>query len=191
MTPLCELAVKYGTDKCSPVHQYTPMYWELLSERRELVRRVMEIGVGSKESMGAGYQPGASLRMWEEFFSNADIYGLDVNRNVLSDAGRVRCLYCDQGSRESLETALQAAGGAGFDLIVDDGSHERWHQILSAVTLAPALAPGGMYVIEDLVAFNLGWFQAEFRFGEFTFMVKECPCERDAHEKAVVIRRDA
>ena len=81
MTPLCELAVKHGTDKCSAKHQLTPLYHELFERRRETVCKVLEIGVGSEQTMWPGYRPGASLRMWAEYFPGAYVYGLDVNSN--------------------------------------------------------------------------------------------------------------
>lgn len=147
MTPLCELARKYGTDKGGEhhiageiCHFYTEVYWTILAERREQVRRVLEIGVNS----------GASLRMWEEFFPNAEIIGLDIVPTTLFNSGRIRCLLADQGSSGSLRYAAALAGGT-FDLIVDDGSHEPFHQLLSMVVLLPFLSPSGQYVVEDMV----------------------------------------
>lgn len=50
MTPLCELAKKYGTDKCSDVHNYTPVYYELLKDKN--FKKVLELGIGSIENLG-------------------------------------------------------------------------------------------------------------------------------------------
>ena len=35
-------------------------------------------------------------------------------------------------------------------MIIDDGSHLPSHQLLSLETLWPALAPGGLYIVEDV-----------------------------------------
>lgn len=146
MTPLCEMARRHGTDKGGNhqthdrwCHEYTPVYWKLLERRREQVRRVLEVGV----------HYGRSLRMWEEFFPNAEIVGLDIYEPHLFNAGRIRCYWADQGNADSLRAAVAAAGGGEFDLIVDDGSHEPHHQVVTANTLLPYLAPGGLLVIED------------------------------------------
>lgn len=40
--------------------------------------------------------------------------------------------------------------GTDFDLIIDDGSHQVEHQILTANTFMPLLGPRGIYVIEDI-----------------------------------------
>lgn len=151
LTPLCEIAKKFGTDKGGwhliagdTCHNYTPQYYELLKDRRESVERVLEIGVNY----------GCSLRMWEEFFPNAEIVGLDCNQLCLFNIGRITSYLADQGSQESLLKAMatisEAQPGPLFDLIVDDGSHETEHQVLSAATLMPFVKPGGYYIIEDL-----------------------------------------
>ena len=151
MTILCELADKYTTDKGGrstvyggvpgdTCHAYTPAYHAMLGDRRGDVRRVLEVGVNA----------GSSLRMWEEYFPQAEVIGLDIRPEVLFTAGRIRCYRADQGSRESLLAAVDQAGGGLFDLMIDDGSHQDAHQILTAETLLPYLAPGGLYVIEDI-----------------------------------------
>ncbi|NQW46655.1 MAG: class I SAM-dependent methyltransferase [Planctomycetes bacterium] len=96
------------------------------------------------------FDAGWTLRMWEEYFPAATIVGLDIRREVLFTAGRVQCHYADQGCRQSLLDAVAAAGGGPFDLIIDDGSHEDHHQITTAEALLPLLAPGGVFVIEDI-----------------------------------------
>ena len=151
MTPLCELARKYQTDKGGEhymyagvmgdtCHAYTPKYWDLFKDRIADVKYVLEIGINS----------GASLQMWEEFFPNAKIIGLDINTGTLFNKDRIRCFFADQNNRASLLHAMAQAGPQLYDLIVDDGSHELSHQVLSANVLLPYLAVGGMYVIEDI-----------------------------------------
>ena len=152
MTPLCELADKYQTDKggkstiyggCpgDTCHAYTPAYFLLFAGRQNEVRRVLEIGVNA----------GSSLRMWEEFFPHAKISGFDILPHVLFNAGRIRCYQADQSSAASLLDAVhRIATLPEFDLIVDDGSHELQHQLITMTTLLPFLSKGGIYVIEDV-----------------------------------------
>lgn len=151
MTPLCEIAKKFGTDKGGKhliagetCHEYTTIYDQLLGARRNEIKRVLEIGVNY----------GCSLRMWEEYFPNAEIIGLDCNAGCLFNTGRIRCFAADQNSEESLFNALMHAGNGKavgeYDLIVDDGSHITSHQQVSANYLLQYLAPKGLYVIEDI-----------------------------------------
>lgn len=149
MTPLCELARKHGTDKGGwhqthgqYCHEYTPVYHLLFGHRRDSVKRVLEVGV----------HYGRSLRMWEKYFPNARIFGIDNHRPHLFNEGRIRCEWADQGDQGTLfevAEAFDAAGSPDFDLIIDDGSHDPQHQAITATTLLPYLAPGGVYVIED------------------------------------------
>lgn len=151
MTLLCELADKHQTDKGGrdttyggvpgdTCHNYTPAYHAMFGERRGDVRRVLEVGVNA----------GSSLRMWEEYFPLAQIVGFDIRRDVLFSSGRISCHYADQGNPFSLLSAVEVSGDGPFDLIIDDGSHEGAHQILTAETLLPFMAAGGVYVIEDI-----------------------------------------
>jgi len=148
LTPLCKLARYFQTDKGGwhlhagdTCHNYTPAYYELFKDRQQTVKRVLEIGVNY----------GPSLRMWREFFPNAEIVGLDCNEQCLFNDGRIRCFAADQGNAESLLDAMERAGiNDRYDLIIDDGSHFPAHQLLSAQVLMPFLEFDGVYVIEDI-----------------------------------------
>lgn len=151
LTELCLLAKKHETDKggrhwrygggdSDTCHEYTTVYSDLFAHRRHEVRAVMEIGVNA----------GCSLRMWEEYFPNARIIGVDCEKHTLFNAGRIACYQADQNNPAQLRGVLVCAGAGPYDLIVDDGSHELEHQITSMATLLPALALDGVYVIEDL-----------------------------------------
>lgn len=148
-TPLCELALKYRTDKVKDVyHDYTPFYFEILKSLK--VRRLLEIGIGTPVTMTyRDYLAGASLRMWAEFLPEAEIFGLDIDGLALINEGRIHSLQCDQGNNNALRAAAEKFGG-NFDLIIDDGSHVPYHQVLSVRTLWPFLSPGGIFVIEDV-----------------------------------------
>lgn len=148
MTPLCELAKKYGTDKFP---WYTPFYHLLLGQRNDICR-VLEIGIGTPEAMKhvTGYKPGASLRMWRDYFSRAQVYGLDVDARVLFSEERIKTAQADQSDPAALYRAVWPFTSSDFDLIVDDGSHDPEHQVTTFNTLFPLVAEGGLYIIEDV-----------------------------------------
>lgn len=152
MTRLCELAEKYGSDKTPSIfHGYTPFYDELLKDRD--VKRVLEIGIGNVACMNhvKDYKPGASLRMWRDYFPEAKIFGADNDSGVLfNDTLHIYTLWCDQSSERSLVDMAGVLGG-NFDLILDDGSHVLEHQALTSNTLIPKLlSRTGVYIIEDV-----------------------------------------
>jgi len=141
-TSLCQLAAWYGLDR-TPLrgHDYTPTYYELFDTRqRMLVRKVMEIGIAH----------GWGLLLWREWFPNAEIYGIDANHEFMKNMERIRSYVANQGSEGDMRNAAAWAGD-GFDLIMDDASHEPAHQISSAHIMFPLLRPGGWYVIEDVI----------------------------------------
>jgi hypothetical protein len=140
MTPLCELALKYGTDKYP---WYTLFYEALLRDRRNSIARVLEIGIGTPEAMAhvPGYRPGASLRMWRDYFPNAEIFGVDIDERALFSEDRIKTVW---GSQDQVQSV------GGVDLVIDDASHCPEDQINSASVLFPQLKPGSLYIIEDI-----------------------------------------
>lgn len=147
MSLLNELGVKYRTDKASHGkrgeqgngHNYLATYERHLPADRQSVRRVLEIGV----------KRGASLRMWQDYFPNAQIYGLDIAEKALAVTGpRIAVHLVDQSDVQALEAFAEKFGP--FDLVVEDGSHIWSHQIASLQVLLKHMATGGRYIVEDL-----------------------------------------
>jgi hypothetical protein len=154
MTELCELAIKYRTDKVGEfMHHYTPVYDKLFGYRRNEIKKVLEIGIGYDNSSGMAhinnYKGGASLRMWEEYFPNAEIFGADIREDALINEGRIKSFYVDQSIPQSVEE-LKVKVGNDFDIIIDDGSHRPDHYIMTAGILLPILKQDGIYIIEDV-----------------------------------------
>jgi hypothetical protein len=150
--PLTKLAVKYLTDKCPQIkHPFTPVYYELLKDKRESTKKVLEIGIGYREMAlkWRDYMTGASLLMWREFFPNARIYGIDILPNALYKDERIDSFICDQTSKSDLSSLIQKIG-ADIDLIVDDGSHKTNDQIVSCQILMPLVNRDVIYIIEDV-----------------------------------------
>lgn len=156
---LCTLAEMYGVDKCPAInHTYTPAYDKLLSQFRDSVKLFLEIGIGNvplmKPIVGEAYRPGASLRMWRDYFQNSQIVGCDILESVLFQDERIQTFYVDQSSESSLTTfALNNLKRLGdyADIILDDGSHIDSHQKLTFRTLWRHVRPnGGIYIIEDI-----------------------------------------
>jgi predicted O-methyltransferase YrrM len=138
-TPLCNLAEKYACDKTPSIrHTYTSFYHHLLSNLP--IRRVFEIGVAG----------GASMRMWRDYFPEAEIFGIDNDPVHIFQDERIHTALCDASHLEKLASIAEEFGG-NYDLIIDDGSHYPDHQINSFKTLLPFLAPSGVYIIEDVL----------------------------------------
>lgn len=162
LNSLCEA---YGSDKGAigteghpytwAPHSYADWYERHLGHCRDGVRAVFECGLGTNNpdtpsSMGERGKPGASLRVWRDYFPNAEIYGADVDRGSLFQDERIRTFYVDQTNAAEVDELWRQVGDVQFDLFIDDGLHEGD----AAVTLLKGslhkVKPGGLYVIEDV-----------------------------------------
>ena len=153
-TPLCHLAEKHFTDKGPKFHGYTKHYYNVITNymKPEEVKVVGEIGighVGCMQHLSGKYRPGASLRMWREFFPNAHIYGFDIKHELFFMEDRISCIYMDQGDVKSMAYAF-ASVGKPYDIIVDDGSHDLMHQLNTKEYAGDHLREGGLLIIEDI-----------------------------------------
>lgn len=139
------LAIKHRVDKWGE-HWYALHYDRHFSPFRHRPINLLEIGIGGYENPSGG---GQSLRMWDEYFSSALIYGIDIYDKSPHAQGRIRTR---QGSQDDPGFLRKVAGevDAGFDIVIDDGSHVNQHVITSFATLFPLLNDGGLYAIEDL-----------------------------------------
>ena len=145
MTELCDIAFKYGTDKCPQIkHHFTEFYHEMFKDRRETVKKVVEIGIGlfpTKNTIGA------SLYMWRDYFPNAMIYGADIDPSLLFTDERIETIWCDQTNAEDLRRLISIVGN-DVDLFIDDGLHTPASQGFTCTTIMPLLE-NPIYVVED------------------------------------------
>jgi hypothetical protein len=137
---LKDLAIKFGSDKAE--HGYCEFYERSLPKNP---KKILEIGVLN----------GASLRMWREYFPDAEIYGLDLFENKVSKkweienafddeygVGKIKVIMGNQCNWEILEQLRNL----DFDIIIDDGSHNSRDQMISFF----GLYNGKHYFIEDI-----------------------------------------
>jgi len=153
------LAWKHGTDKRE--HGYMEFYQSHFSSLRRKKLNILEIGVGGRDDPKSG---GASLRMWQEYFSNSLIYGIDIfDKSSLEDK-RMKIFQGNQNEPAFLKKVAAQVGP--LHIIIDDGSHINEHVITSFQTLCPYLQNGGSYVIEDTQTSYLPRKGGNFRKGE-------------------------
>lgn len=136
---LDEIGIRMGTDKSSKRHNFLETYERHVGRLCSSASAVLEIGVFN----------GASLRMWEEFFPNAQIVGVDIKPDKAEhQAGRICIEIGNAGSTQFLRTIGERHGP--FDLILDDGSHLWDHQQSAFREFWPFLKPDGVFIIEDI-----------------------------------------
>ena len=121
-------------------HTYIDEYAHLLEPYRTKNSTIMEIGVAH----------GESLQMWNEYFTDVKIYGVDI---TFQDAAHLigDPAYTLIEEDASSEAILKYLNGVVFDVIIDDGSHKFEHQVASFNLLKNKMNAGGIYVIEDIL----------------------------------------
>ena len=128
----------YHGDK-GTAHTYIDEYEKLLAPYRN-GSTIMEIGL----------YHGESLRMWEDYFTNSTIIGVDINPNTIQnliDEGTHNIIISDATKLEFLSHITDHT----FDVIIDDGSHILEDQINSFNLLRDKMNSGGLYIIEDII----------------------------------------
>lgn len=183
---LNELCDKYGSDKGSlldsspyypwPPHNYTKVYASLFANIKNDSLIVFECGLGTnnpniKSSMNVNGKPGASLRVWRDFFPNATIYGADIDRDILFSEDRIITGYMDQTNFASVAKFWEVHD-VSPDIVIDDGLHEFHAGISLFENSFDRLTKDGIYIIEDMVPEDIEKYKNYFNRTSFnTFFI--------------------
>ena len=121
----------YGSDKGgrNNHHNYAQYYSEIFSNKKDKIQNFLEIGLGSNNpevpsNMGLDGKPLASLRAWRDYFKNANIYGADIDKNILKNEEGIKTFYVDQTDPTTIKEMFRDIGISKFDIILEDGLHE-------------------------------------------------------------------
>jgi hypothetical protein len=108
------------------------VYEPLFAPLRDKHIRLVELGLLYPKNQTS------SLEIWRAFFPKAMVMGMDIQPVYGAIQG-------DAGKREDLMKL-----GTGFDIVIDDASHDSQDQQIALGFLAKHMNPGGIYCIEDL-----------------------------------------
>ena len=160
------IGIKHHTDKCSMIHNYLGKYEFFLQCFRNQPIRLLELGI---------FQ-GASLRMWQEYFPHAEIFGVDIREGCSQyEDERIHIIQTDLSNVDAVIRLKDIRP----QIIIDDASHIVSHQLLALFTLFDVLPSGGVYILEDLeTSLNPEQFEDAYR---------DCPL--DAYEVCSRIAR--
>lgn len=137
---LAEIGADLDTDKTLSMG-YLENYERHMGHLRDAPVRLLELGVFH----------GGSLLMWNEYFAQGEITGLDLQPNPLAEMPpRVKFYQGSQDDAALLNRVGSECAPQGFDIIIDDASHIGTLTRASFLNLFDRhLKPGGLYVIED------------------------------------------
>ena len=151
------IGIKFNTDKSSTWkgvdkdqqgvlgHDYLRKYEFFLRNFLKVKNfKMLELGAGPGKNIGA------SARVWNKYFSNAEnISVVDIQEKVstLSEIDpKVHPIHGDLGQIKF----LNSLSDNNYHFIIDDASHFWEHQVIAFENLFGSLLPGGVYICEDI-----------------------------------------
>ncbi len=158
---LIDIHTKFNTDK-GIAHNYIKKYDELFEKIRLNEMNILEIGVLF----------GNSLKMWEHYFENSIIYGIDnfsqgdgnefhdykiINgeqiSNDLSKHDRIKFYNISCEDEENIKTIFQ---NIKLDIIIDDAKHTLEQQMNNYRIFNSFLNEQSIYICEDVQSLDNG-----------------------------------
>lgn len=189
ISSLCRLMRAAGSDKALSWHNYTPLYFYILSSFIRSADTLVEIGIGTNNpslpsSMGVYGIPRASLRAWQSHF-NTRVVGGDVDRDILFTAPGIDTLFVDQLTPTTIEQFIEDTKSEHMFLI-DDGLHtfEANRNVLEAAIKHSSFY---VFVIEDIMERDVELWKAHLSsIGHYFIMVK-IPHETNLNDNRLIV----
>ena len=172
-------------------HNYTDLYYFLFSNQRKSIKKVFELGIGTNkvfnDKLKRKSMPGASLRVWKEFFFKAKIYGADIDEKTLFQEERIKTFLVDQFSQESIKKMWQKINLKEFDLIIDDGCHQFEGTINFFLNSIKFLSQNGFYIVEDIFYKDKDKYINFFEKKRFNFFFIELSSQNNSKDNNLLI----
>lgn len=193
---LTDLMNKYGSDKGGKNlhHNYSEFYSEIFYHNRKKIKNFLEIGLGTNNinlpsNMGEDGKPLASLRAWKDFFENANIYGADIDKDILKDEERIKTFYVDQTNPKTIKEMFEKMNVKKFDVILEDGLHEFNANICFFENAIDYLSDDGIYIIEDVYFKDQEKFIKYFENTNYLYSVTDIYHKQNIANNCIIIVR--
>ena len=143
-----EIVDNSRTDK-NTIHSYLPLYQQLLISKKETAKNVLEVGIYN----------GGSIKLWSDFFINANVYGLDImNINNVSEHIKnkekiILHTSCDAYNKDFFITHFLNKN-IKCDFMLDDGPHTLESMIQFIQLYSQIMTDDGILIIEDVQSWD-------------------------------------
>jgi SAM-dependent methyltransferase len=191
---LTDLMNLFGSDKGgrNNHHNFASYYSEIFFHKRNDIKNFLEIGLGTNDTsvlsnMGSNGIPLASLRAWRDYFKNANIYGADIDKNILKNEDRIETFYVDQTDPITIKEMFKNIGEKKFDIILEDGLHEYNANICFFENAIEYLEPNGTYIIEDVYYKDQDKFIKYFENKKYNFSIIDIFHEKNIANNCLII----
>ena len=177
---LTNLMNKYGSDKGGKNnhHNYSLFYSEIFGTKRKLIKNFLEVGLGTNNisipsNMGESGKPLASLMAWRDYFPNANIFGADIDNEILKNDTRIKTCFVDQTDPATISDMFKNFGVDKYDIIIEDGLHEYNANITFFENSISYLSNDGIFIIEDIYYKDIKKFKKYFSNTNYNFSIIE------------------
>lgn len=191
---LTDLMDHYGSDKggLKKNHNYSDYYQTIFFDKRENIKNILEVGLGTNNirlpsNMGLQGKPLASLRAWRDYFPNANVYGADIDKEILKNEDKIKTYYVDQTSVISISELFKNIGSVNFDIIIDDGLHEYNANICLFENSFKFLNKQGYYIIEDVSYKDKSKFFEYFLNSNYNFSIIDIFHKNNISDNCLII----
>ena len=133
---------RFISDKFSEAHDYIPaVYDKYFLDIRETAKTILEVGIKS----------GSSLLLWNDYFTNARVIGLDINASSQFNKpeNQFKDIFCIIGDAYSPNVMDMIP--YDIDVAIDDGSHMIDDILFFIDNYLPRVKSGGYLIVEDIV----------------------------------------
>ena len=142
------------TDK-NTTHSYLPLYQNLLESKQYSAKNVLEIGIGDYQ----GISNGGSIKLWHDFFVNADIYALDIQDisrvwDGIKDNNRIKLVTSTNAYDETFFNSFFTNKDLKFDVLLDDGPHTLESMLVFIKLYSQLMTDDGILIIEDVQSWD-------------------------------------
>jgi hypothetical protein len=144
------------TDK-NTSHSYLELYERLLCGKKETAKNILEIGIGDFNEKNGG-----SIKLWNDYFTNAIIYGLDILSSdrvmdeLLNNEKIILYTSTDAYNEEFFINNFLNKN-IKFDFMLDDGPHSLESMQIFIKLYSQLMADDGILIIEDVQ--SLDWIE--------------------------------
>ncbi len=126
------------------------------------------------------------------FFYNSDIFGADIDTNILFNTDKIKTYFCDQTNPDIIkkmwnEPDLQD----NFDIIIEDGLHTFNANVSFFENSIHKLKSNGYYIIEDINYLDKQLFinkikewKDQYKYCLFTLLTIPC---KNMHDNTLLV----
>jgi cephalosporin hydroxylase len=143
-----ELVDNSRTDK-NTRHSYLPLYQNLLIKKKQTAKNVLEVGICF----------GGSIKLWSDFFINANVYGLDIMHidyvwEGIKNKDNIILHTSSDAYNEDFFVTNFLNNNIKCDFMLDDGPHtlESMKQFIKLYS--QIMTDDGILIIEDVQSWD-------------------------------------